>query len=135
MKGGLFDTSVWVDFFRGVVNPYTDLLAEYISNDYPVLTCPTIIQEVLQGITNDKQFSRTKQSLIGFQLLELPSLDASLLAVDLYRSLRKKAITIRRSNDCLIAAYALHFDVEVCHSDRDFDLIALGAPLKVVFPR
>lgn len=57
------------------------------------------------------------------------------MAVYLYRSLRKKAITIRRSNDCLIAAYALHFDVEVCHSDRDFDLIASGTALKVVVPR
>ncbi|HRI59986.1 MAG TPA: PIN domain nuclease [Saprospiraceae bacterium] len=131
MNPVLFDTSVWIDYLRGVVNPQTELLADYIFNDYPVLICPTIVQEVLQGIDDEQQFVRVKQSLLGFAILTLAPLDAALKAADLYRDLRKKAITIRRSNDCLIAIHALHFDVKICHNDRDFDLIAAGTSLKV----
>jgi len=61
----------------------------------------------------------------------LPPVDAALGAADWYRDLRKKSITIRKANDCLIAFYALHFDVALCHQDRDFDLIAGQTSLRI----
>ncbi len=30
-----------------------------------------------------------------------------------------------------LATIALHFDVEICHNDSDFDLIATNTPLKI----
>ncbi len=126
----LFDTTVWIAYLNGVINARTDLLYQYVDTGQQVLTCPIVIQEVLQGIRDDGSYRKVKQSLLGFTCLTLPPLDTALGAADLYRDLRKKGITIRKANDCLIAFYALHFDVVLCHDDRDFDLIASQTPLK-----
>jgi predicted nucleic acid-binding protein len=127
----LFDTTVWIAYLNGVVNPHTDLLYQYVDAGQQVLTCPIIIQEVRQGIRDDGSYRKVRQSMLGFTCLDLPSLDAALGAADLYRNLRKKGITIRKANDCLIAFYALHFDVALCHDDRYFDLIASQTSLKI----
>ena len=79
--------------------------------------------------------SKVKQSILSFQCLTLPPLDASLGAADLYHDLRKKGVTVRKANDCLIAFYALHFNVALCHLDRDFDTIAGQTGLKVFQPQ
>ena len=128
----LFDTSVWIDFLNGIRSKNTDLLDQYIKEDLPVMLCPTIIQEILQGIKSDQQHSEVKQSLLSFTVLNLDPVRAAVLAADLYRLLRKKGLTIRRSNDCLIAVYAIHFDVKVCHTDRDFDSIAKFSPMQII---
>jgi predicted nucleic acid-binding protein len=47
-----------------------------------------------------------------------------------YRSLRKKGLTIRKSNDCLIAFYAIEFSIPLVHLDNDFDLISSHSKLK-----
>ena len=53
-------------------------------------------------------------------------------AVDIYRKLRKKGITIRKSIDCIIAATVLEHHGRLLHNDNDFTLIAKHFPLKVV---
>ena len=53
-------------------------------------------------------------------------------AADLYRKLRRKGITIRNTNDCIIAATALEFQCQLLHNDRDFSLIAKHINLKPV---
>ena len=52
-------------------------------------------------------------------------------AVDLYRHLRKKGITIRKSIDCLIASYAIITDMYLLHNDKDFTQIASESKLKI----
>ena len=127
----LFDTTVWIAYLNGVIDSRTDLLYQYVNTDQQVLTCPVIIQEVLQGIRDDGSYRKVRQSMLSFTCLTLPPLDAALGAADLYRNLRKKGITIRKANDCVIAFYALHFDVALCHQDRDFDLIASQTSVKI----
>lgn len=119
----LVDTSVWICFFNGINNKQVDLLTEYISNDYPIYINPTIIQEVLQGIKNDLQYRTIKKSLLAFNVLNDDALEMAIVAADLYRKLRKKGITIRKSNDCLIAQYAIKYNISILHQDRDFDMI------------
>jgi predicted nucleic acid-binding protein len=127
----LFDTTIWIDFLNGIDSEKTKLLEEYIANDYPVLTCPTIIQEVLQGIKNDDQFKEVKSSLLAFKCLFVPPIDAAIGAANLFRNLRKKGITIRKSNDSLIAWHAIHFKIKLVHNDSDFDLITKESKLSV----
>lgn len=131
MEPVLFDTTVWIDYLNGVVNPQTELLHHYIDHNEPTFVCPTVVQEVRQGIRSDTQFEEVRESLLGFPCLTLPSLQAALNAAELYRDLRKKGVTIRRANDCLIASYALYYDMAVCHNDHDFTLIANYAMLKI----
>jgi predicted nucleic acid-binding protein len=65
-------------------------------------------------------------------MLALDPIEAAIGAADLYRSLRKKAVTIRKPNDCLIAYYALAHNLPVLHNDVDFDQIARHSSLRVV---
>lgn len=59
----IFDTSVWIDFFNDKNTDKVELLASYIENNDRLLLTPTIVQEILQGIRNDKQYRRIKNIL------------------------------------------------------------------------
>lgn len=122
MKGALVDTSVWIDFFNGNDSEQTAAFQELII-DGKVYLCPTIYQEILQGIRDDSKFQDIKNTLGTFNIVQanFPLLQDT--AIDLYRSLRKKGITIRKANDCLIATHALLFNLSVLHNDRDFTMI------------
>ena len=132
MKEILVDTSVWIDFFNGVKSAETDLLATYIMNDYVVYLCPTIVQEILQGFVYDTDYRKAKELLLTFPILNDNPVEMSIAAADLYRSIRKKGATIRKSNDCLIAAYCLRYKIPVLHKNRDFKLISKNSALKIV---
>ena len=41
-------------------------------------------------------------------------------ASNIYRTLRKEGITIRKPIDCMIAAVALHNNIPLIHNDKDF---------------
>lgn len=128
----IFDTSVWVDFLNKKTTQEALLLQEYILADDEVLLVPTILQEILQGIREDSTYNHIKEALSFFRLLELPAYEVAVGGADLYRSLRKHGITIRKSNDCLIAYYAIRFSVSIAHIDRDFDQISKQSDLKVL---
>ncbi|MDH5398967.1 MAG: PIN domain nuclease [Cyclobacteriaceae bacterium] len=119
----LVDTSVWICFFNGINCPETDLLSTYLEQDGPIYICPTILQEVLQGIRDDKQYAEVREYLLALPILNDDGVEMALSAAGLYRSLRKKGKTIRKSNDCLIAQYAIKHGLKVLHRDRDFDLL------------
>ena len=123
MKRFLFDTSVWIDFFAGRNSKEVELLTRFLEDDTSVYTCPVIIQEILQGVKNEKTFQHIKESLLALLVLTVDQTEAAIGAAQIYRQLRKKGITIRKSNDCLIAFYALKNGAEVVHRDQDFDLI------------
>ncbi len=119
----LIDTSVWIDFFKGVDNENVNIFTDYIENNYPVFTCPVIIQEILQGIKSDKEYARIKDNLFALNVLNDDAIEAAIGAAEIYRILRKKGVTVRKSNDCLIAFYALKYSLRILHNDRDFDKI------------
>jgi len=126
----IFDTSVWIDFLRNKRNPASELLAAYIERNDPVLLVPTILQEILQGIREDAQYNHIKDILSYFTVLQASSIEAAIGAADLYRMLRKKGLTIRKSNDCLIAWYAITFSTTLVHADNDFDIIRAHSKLR-----
>ncbi len=119
----LADTSVWINFFKGIESEEVTMLSEYIHEGDTVYLCPVIIQEILQGIMDDQQFIEIRKYLLAFDILNDDGVEVAIGAANLYRSLRKKGITIRKSNDCLIAQYAIKHNVTVLHQDRDFDLV------------
>jgi predicted nucleic acid-binding protein len=129
----IFDTTVWIDYFNGINDPKTDFLYQCIAND-GVCMIGIIVQDVLQGIKHDGQYQEVKSHFGKMPLLPAPTFESYESAAQLYRSLRKKGVTIRKANDCLIASYAIHFDLELCHNDSDFDLIAANSSLKIWKP-
>lgn len=60
----------------------------------------------------------------------MPEPNASIKAAEIFRTLRKNGITIRKINDCIIANYALEYNLILIHIDSDFENIAKIYPLK-----
>jgi len=119
----LIDTSVWIDFFNGVDSDNVNVFNYYLENDFPIFICPVIIQEILQGIKSEKEYRQVKEYLFALNVLNDDAIEAALGAVKIYRKLREKGITIRKSNDCLIAYYVIKYSLKILHRDRDFDNI------------
>ena len=127
IKGYIFDTSVWIDFFKGNNSEQTRLLVYLLENDLPVYHCPVILQEVLQGIKKDTEFEEVKDVFTVLNKLYEDPYQAATGAAEIYRNLRKKGITIRKGNDCLIAWYGIKNDLEIIHRGRDYDMIKLNS--------
>lgn len=126
------DTSVWINYFKNKSNKQTEILTNCIAENNVFFICPIIIQEILQGIKIDSEYNTVKEGLLSIDLLEIDSVEAAIGAAELYRKLRKKGVTIKKSNDCLIAYYSIYFNVPLLHNDADFDLISKNSSLKVV---
>jgi predicted nucleic acid-binding protein len=75
------------------------------------------------------------QSILNY-LLFFPKIDGAfadyLAAANIYRSLRKRGLTIRSPVDCLIAALAIKHEVALLHKDSNFALISQHFPLSTV---
>lgn len=127
----LFDTSIWIDAFKGHSTLAVELLKEKTAINEVVLI-PVIIQEILQGIKHDTQFEAVKENLGGFVIIEGNCVEMAIGAASLYRNLRKKGITIRKPNDCLIAYTAIFYNLPLVHKDSDFELIARQSNLKIL---
>ena len=127
----LVDTSVWVNFLKGNTTRSVLFLKNNIEN-FIVATCPTVVQEVLQGVITDKEYKRLHQYFNSLMHLSGDQYIIAIEAAQLYRNLRKQGVTIRKPNDCLIAAFALHYKIPLLHDDRDFDFIGLLSDLIVL---
>jgi predicted nucleic acid-binding protein len=90
-----------------------------------------IYQEILQGIREDKTFERIRFILRQYGMIDIDLMYATNHAIDLYRHLRKKGITIRKSIDCLIASYAIIAGMYLLRNDSDFTQIASESKLKI----
>jgi|ERR1041385_3695039 predicted nucleic acid-binding protein len=127
----LVDTSVWINFFKAKETTASLYLKNNLSN-IVIATCPVIVQEVLQGVVSDKDFRNINIYLDTFTRLIENSYDLAYEAAKLYRELRKKGVTIRKPNDCLIAVYAMRNNISLLHDDRDFQLISQHTKLRVI---
>jgi predicted nucleic acid-binding protein len=115
----LVDTSVWIDFFSARPEPHVNTFETLIADREDICICGIILTKILQGIRNDTEFRKTSK-LLG-TLIYLPmAYDDYVRSAQIYRHLRQKGITIRKSVDCMIAAVALAHDVFLLHNDRDF---------------
>lgn len=126
----LVDTTVWIDFFADRNEPHVAALQELIENEEDLCLCGIILAEVLQGIRSDADFVETKNYFDD--LIFLPMRQTTFVqAAEVYRSLRKRGVTIRKPVDCMIASVAIEYDIRLLHNDRDFDYIAKHSKLRV----
>lgn len=125
----LIDTSIWIDFFEHPVSPYADRLEYLIRNHNQAVLCGIVLQEVLQGIRDNKSYVVTKERLTKLPYLDM-SKEVHLAAASLYRSLRAKGITIP-SVDTSIAALAIYNHIPLFTKDYHFDIITKHTRLKL----
>ena len=126
----LVDTTVWVDFFADRNESHVVALQELIENEEDLCLCGIILAEVLQGIRSDTDYIETKDYFDD--LIFLPMRQATFVrSAEIYRSLRKRGLTIRKPVDCMIASVAIEYDTRLLHNDRDFDYIFKHSKLRV----
>lgn len=127
----LVDTSVWIDFFRGKSTREVRELERLLREGVDICICGVILTEILQGIRDDSDYRKTKAIVDAFLFLPM-NRQTFLHAAEMYRLLRRKGVTIRKSVDCMIAAVSIDHDVPLLHRDRDFDPMEKHCGLKVV---
>jgi predicted nucleic acid-binding protein len=126
------DTSIWITFFNNPQSSIAEKLYSLIEEDR-IIICPPIYQEILQGTKDQNSFQTLSEKLTSLARLKADPYIAAEGAAQIYSSLRQKGVTIRKSNDCLIAWYAIKHNVPIWHQDRDFDKIASQENL-IIFP-
>lgn len=116
----IVDTTVWIDYFRGVRTPQTMWLNSELEHQRLGIT-DLILCEVLQGIRDDQQFSAVRRELLRLEVFTMGGIELALAAAQNYRKLRARGYTVRRTIDCLIATFCLLHDHVLLHNDRDFE--------------
>lgn len=133
MTGVVVDTSVWIEYFseNKKVVPEVEILHELLLNNQRIILCPIVYQEILQGIREENVYAELKEILESFPMLSFDILEVTKNAIDLYRGLRKKGVTIRKPYDCVIASYANMANAPVLHNDSDFENMEKNRKIKV----
>lgn len=115
----LVDTGVWIDYLNGVVSKHTDLLDSKILEGGVVMG-DLIFLEILQGIRTEREYRKTKKSLLTLEQFQLFGSNMPEKCVDNYRALRRKGITIRKTADVIIATFCIEHKISLLFVDRDF---------------
>jgi predicted nucleic acid-binding protein len=125
----LVDTTVWIDFFAARSSGHVVALENLIINRKDICICGIVLTEVLQGIRKDSEFKKTRDLFNNLLFLPMPY-PVFLKAAEIFRDLRRKGITIRKSVDCMIASVAIENDTPLLHNDKDFKAIEENCGLK-----
>ncbi len=129
----IVDTTVWVDYLRGVQNSETEWLNLELERQRFGLT-DLILCEVLQGIRDDASFTRVERELRKFEVFETGGAELAVAAARNFRKLRQRGYTVRKTIDCLIATFCLRNGHALLHRDRDFDAFEQGLGLAAIHP-
>jgi predicted nucleic acid-binding protein len=128
----LVDTSVWIEVFRRASRVHLEQIIDFDE----IVTCLPVVQEVLQGVADERAFSVAREAMHALPIVEAPLERARFdEAVALYRSARRAGLTVRSGVDCLIAACALRHGLVVLHHGRDYDALARVSALRTMRPR
>lgn len=129
----IVDTTVWVDYLKGVPTPQTDWLDRELDRQRLGLT-DLILSEVLQGVRDEREATDTRRELLKFEVFSTGGVELAVTAAQHYRALRAKGRTIRRTIDCWIATFCLLNDHTLLHNDSDFDPFEKHLGLRVIHP-
>ena len=127
----LVDSSVWIDFLRGVPTPQAEKLDELLGVA-PLAIGDLILTEVLQGCSSDREFDEVWRLLSALNLVTLGGPEVAVAAARNFRRLRALGVTVRKTIDTVIATRCLLDGYELLHSDRDFDAFQAHLGLRCV---
>jgi predicted nucleic acid-binding protein len=119
----LVDTSAWVEFFNGRATSESEAVAFLLEGEDDVCTCGVVVAEVLQGLRRDRSRPQIENLFAQMTFLEAIGISPYVRAASLYRSLRKRGVTVRSTIDCLIAILAEENACAILARDRDLSAI------------
>lgn len=128
----LVDSSVWIDYFRGVATPQVELLDTLLDRERLAIG-DLMLTEVLQGFRSDKDFEQARRTLGNFTLITVGGTDIAVQAARNHRALRALGVTVRKTIDTLIATRCIEDGHTLLHADRDFDAFADHLGLRVAY--
>ena len=115
----IVDSSVWIDYFNGRATLQTDKLDELLGEELLGIG-DIILAEVLQGFREDKDYRIAKQVLTSLTVFNMLNIDLAIQSANNFRTLRKRGITITKTNDVIIATFCIENNHSLMFSDRDF---------------
>jgi hypothetical protein len=127
----LVDSSVWIGYFNGEINPQTDWLHSALGREI-IIVGDLILVEVLQGFNNDRDFQKAEELLLNFQFMEMLGQELAVKSAENYRFLRKKGVTVRKTIDVIIGTFCLHHNISLLHDDQDFAPLTKHLKLKTI---
>ncbi len=117
----LVDTSAWVEFLNGTGSSEALAVDRLLAGEDDVCTCGIVVAEVFQGIRREREALEAFFRKMTF--LEASGLSTYLKGADLYRSLRRRGVTVRSTIDCFIAVLAEENGCALLFRDRDLRLV------------
>lgn len=129
----IVDTTVWVDYLRGIATPQAEWLDASLLRERLGVT-DLILCEVLQGVKDDDNFQAVQRELLKCEVFPTGGIELAVDSAKNYRKLRAQGHTVRRTIDCLIAAFCLRNGHSLLHNDRDYDPFERVLGLAVVHP-
>jgi predicted nucleic acid-binding protein len=126
----LVDTSVWADFFNGYPSAQERALSRLIAGDDEIFTCGVVVAEVFQGLRREKGRAEIVRLFRDLVFVEPSGMEAYLRAADVYRTLRRRGVTVRSTIDCLVAVIAEENKCDVLSRDRDLQMILASGLLE-----
>lgn len=114
------DTSVWIDYLRGIDAPHTNRL-DYELLHNRIITGDIIIVEFLQGFREEKDFLEAKRIMDSLEYYDFLGKEIAIQAALNFRTLRRKGITVRKTIDVVIATFCIKNNFKLIHNDHDFD--------------
>ncbi|MBN1222442.1 MAG: PIN domain nuclease [Candidatus Aminicenantes bacterium] len=115
----LVDSSVWIGYFNGQINPQTDWLDSALGREI-IVVGDLILVEILQGFRSDRDFRKAKELLLNFQFMEMLGRELAIKSAENYRLLRRKGVTVRKAIDVIIGTFCIHHNLSLLHDDQDF---------------
>ncbi|MGH9366334.1 MAG: type II toxin-antitoxin system VapC family toxin [Thermoanaerobaculia bacterium] len=129
----LVDTSVLLPYLKGKETAAGALLDRLLSEEVEMALTPEIVQEVLQGARDEKEWRTLKRYLSSQRVVNLSDpLRSHVAAARIYYECRRRGFTVRSTLDCLVAQAALEQGVPLLHDDRDYEAIRRVRPLKTL---
>jgi len=129
----MVDSSVWIDYFRGVPTPQANMLDSLLGSE-PLVTGDLILAEVLQGFGSDRDFNQARKLLTSLAVIDLGGKDIAIQAAKNFRALRAMGVTVRKTIDTVIATRCIESGFNLLYSDRDFDPFVQHLGLRSAFP-
>jgi predicted nucleic acid-binding protein len=116
----LVDSSVWIDYFDGVVTPQTDYLDRALGWRY-LGVGDLIYAEVLGGYLDERERELAEGALNRFRRVTMGGFDMARVAARNSRILRAKGLPAPDNLRCLIATFAIEKGWSLLHSNPEYE--------------
>ena len=129
----IIDTTVWIDYLRGIVTKETSWFERELMSQRFGLT-DLILCEVLQGVADEAIARQVLRRLSLFQIYDTGGEDLAVATARNFRMLRQRGRTVRKTIDGLIATFCLRQGFSLLHCDRDYNHFEVVLGLSVIHP-